>query len=139
MRLTENFTLEEFLKSSEAERKGIKNVPGEAEIANLKRLCEKVLQPIRDRFKLVIRINSGYRCQELNKLVGGVPTSQHTKGQAADIFMVGVLARDLYRNIISMPGIEYDQIILYPAFVHISYNEGHNRKNNLYAKGVKPL
>ncbi len=135
MKLTNNFTLDEFTRSQTADKKGIKNIPGEKEVSSIKRLAEKVLQPVRDSIGKSIHINSGFRCIELNQAVGGVATSQHVKGEAADIYATGIRARELFNAILKM-GIEFDQIILYPTFVHISYSEGKNRKQILYAKGV---
>jgi uncharacterized protein YcbK (DUF882 family) len=85
MRLSTNFELEEFTCSQTAATLGIKNEPGAEETANLKSLCEKVLQPLRDKTGSTVRISSGYRCPALNKAVGGVESSQHVRGEAADI------------------------------------------------------
>lgn len=90
MYLTKNFTFEELCHSATAESKGIKNVPGnrwqEAMVRdNLKVLCEQVLQPLRDHLGKAVVINSGFRTVQVNQLVGGVPTSQHLLGEAADI------------------------------------------------------
>ena len=86
MKLSKNFTLEEFIRSSTAERMGIDNVPKDEEvIENMKALCLEVLQPLRDYVGAPVHINSGYRCPELNVAVGGVKNSQHCRGEAADI------------------------------------------------------
>ena len=85
MRLSDNFTLEELIYSKTAEENGVDNTPSEEIIKKLKRLCVKILQPIRDKYGDAIYVRSGYRCDELNKLVGGSKTSQHRKGEAADI------------------------------------------------------
>ena len=85
MNLTKNFTLDELTKSSTADRLNIDNTPNQEEFNNLKRLCTDVLQPIRDKYGKSISVNSGYRSKALNKAVGGASTSQHVKGEAADI------------------------------------------------------
>lgn len=86
MKLSKNFTLEEFIRSSTAERMGIDNVPKDEEvIENLRNLCLEILQPLRDYAGAPVHINSGYRCKELNVAVGGVKNSQHCRGEAADI------------------------------------------------------
>lgn len=85
MKLTENFTLEEMVASQTATAKKIDNTPSEQVKANLKKLCETVLQPIRDRYGKPIHVSSGYRCPKLNKAVGGVANSKHQTGEAADI------------------------------------------------------
>ncbi len=90
MNLTANFTLAEMVKSETALRHDMDNTPGETEIENLKRLCEQVLQPVREHFKTGVKVNSGFRHPEVNAKVGGSKTSDHCKGQAADIEIPGV-------------------------------------------------
>ena len=90
MKLSKNFTYEEFIRSSTAERMGIDNRPKTKEeekkvIENLRNLCLEVLQPLRDYVGAPVHINSGYRCKALNLAVGGVKNSQHSRGEAADI------------------------------------------------------
>lgn len=85
MRLSKDFTLEEFTSSSIAKRFSIPNIPGPEQISNMQRLCNDILQPIRDRLVSPIRVTSGFRSRELNKKAGGSKTSQHILGQAADI------------------------------------------------------
>ena len=90
MQLSNNFRLSEFTRSDTAKRLGIENECSSVEqVLNLAYLCHTVLQPLRDRFG-PIRINSGYRCPELNKAVGGAHNSQHMKGEAADIYLPSV-------------------------------------------------
>ena len=89
MKLSENFTLEELIRSNTAERMGIDNVPKDEKVVeNLRSLCLEVLQPLRDYVGAPVHINSGYRCPELNMTVGGVKNSQHCRGEAADIRIV---------------------------------------------------
>jgi zinc D-Ala-D-Ala carboxypeptidase len=85
MKLTEHFTLEELTASSTAKAKGIDNTPNAGVIEWLKYGVEHVLEPFRVELGKAVIITSGYRCPKLNKAVGGVSTSQHMKGQAADI------------------------------------------------------
>ena len=85
MKLTENFTLEELIASPTATLKGINNSPDKSQIATLKRLCEEILQPIRNKFGRAIKITSGFRSERLNKAVRGASSSQHVNGEAADI------------------------------------------------------
>ena len=85
MRLTEHFTLGEMCYSATAEAKKIPNIPLKQHITALQNLCERGLEPLCCHLGLPIKVNSGYRCQLLNQMVGGVPTSQHLKGEAADI------------------------------------------------------
>ena len=89
MKLSENFTLEELIRSNTAERMGIDNVPKDEKVVeNLRSLCLEVLQPLRDYVGAPVHINSGYRCPELNMAVGGVKNSQHCRGEATDIRIV---------------------------------------------------
>ena len=90
MKLTKNFSFEEMCSSNAAARNGLKNRPKtqeeEATVkANLKALCTEVLQPLRDCLGKPVVISSGYRSEEVNRMVGGVKGSQHLKGEAADI------------------------------------------------------
>lgn len=85
MNLTEHFTLEEMMASRKATILKIENRITAEEVNNLQRLCSKVLEPLRRHFGRPITINSGFRCKELNKAVGGAKNSYHTKGRAADI------------------------------------------------------
>ena len=83
--LTPHFRLSEFSRSSTADSKGIDNSVPEELIPSLKNLCEQILEPLRKYINKPVVISSGYRCPKLNRLVGGVPNSQHLKGEAADI------------------------------------------------------
>lgn len=83
--LSKNFALREFTRSATANRFEIYNLPSREARENLTLLCEKVLQPIRDKWGKPIHVSSGYRCPTLNKLVGGVSNSDHIYGCAADI------------------------------------------------------
>lgn len=128
-KITENFTLEEFTRSETAERMGINNVPGNREKLAIVNLCAKLLQPLRDIYGKPIRINSGYRCPELNKAVGGVPNSMHQNGEASDLSIDGK-ARELL-ELIEEHHLPFDQAILYRKqnFLHVSLKvEGEQRK-----------
>ena len=80
MNLSANFNLKEMTKSDTATRLGLDNTPGEVEIENLRLLCEKVLQPVRDHFGKSVTVNSGFRSPESNAAVNGSKTSDHCKG-----------------------------------------------------------
>ena len=139
MNLTANFTLSEMVKSDTALRHDMDNTPGEAEIESLKILCEKVLQPVRDHFKAGVKVNSGYRHPEVNAKVGGSKTSDHCKGQAADIEIPGIPNADLAVWI--MENLTYTQLILEfytpgvpdSGWVHVSYDPANLKKQNLTA------
>lgn len=139
MKLSENFSLQELIKSQTALRKGINNKPASPDIVvNLQTLCEKVLQPVRDHFGKPVTVNSGYRCPKLNKAIGSSSKSQHTKGLAADIEIPGVSNKELAEYIES--NLPFDQLILEfyngvdpsSGWVHVSYiDDTNNRKQTL--------
>lgn len=124
------FKMEEFERSEKAKALRINNnIPVAAQI-RIKDLVENVLDPIREYIRVPIRINSGYRCTELNKAVGGVNTSQHTKGEAADITTFSPsLNAEIVKFVID--NIIFDQMIVYKNFIHISYTHEYNRRQVL--------
>lgn len=89
IQLSENFTLKEMCASQTAEIYHIANEPNEKQKANLKRLCEDVLQQARDDYGMPMHVNSGFRSEKLNAKVGGKKNSYHLKGMAADIHVQG--------------------------------------------------
>ena len=139
MKLTNNFSLVEMIKSETALRHGLDNTPGETEIANLKILAEKVLQPVRDYYNKGVKVNSGYRHPEVNAKVGGSKTSDHCKGQAADIEIPGVANADLAKYIVN--NLEFTQCILEfytqgvpdSGWVHVSYDPANLKRQSLTA------
>ena len=110
MQLSKHFKLEEFTKSMTATRKGISNEPGSGEIKNLENLCYEILEPLRAKYDLPIKINSGYRSPALSEAIGSKSTSQHCKGMAADIEIATIpniqIAYWLQNNV------DFDQLIL---------------------------
>ena len=128
MQLTENFSLVELVKSETALRNGLDNTPGDAEIENLRILCENILQPLRTAYGRGIKVNSGFRHPNVNAAVGGSRTSDHCRGQAADIEIPGVANYDLAKYI--SENFWYTQVILEfytpgvpdSGWVHVSYN-----------------
>ena len=124
------FTISELLKSDTALKNKLWNgAPKEAE-ENLRALVDEVLDPLREAYGRPIRVTSGYRCPQLNRLVGGSPNSQHMRGEAADIQPVIGNEADLpeLARILIANG-KFDQLILYPTFIHVSYRRlGWNRK-----------
>lgn len=135
-KISKNFTWEEFTKSDTAKRLHINNAITSWEVRdNIIALVEDVLQPLRDAWGGPLFINSGYRCLELNKEVGGVPTSQHVLGQAAD---VGVTDPYALAKLVKRMRLDVDQMIIYPDFLHLSYRkDGCNRGQILYNKRWK--
>jgi zinc D-Ala-D-Ala carboxypeptidase len=139
MNLTKNFTLEEMTKSETALRYDIDNTPNEQEISAMKLLAEKVLQPVRDHFGKGVKVNSGFRNQDVNQKVGGSRNSDHTRGQACDIEIPGVPNAELAEWI--KDNLEYNQLILEfytpgvpdSGWVHVSYIPEDNKKQVLTA------
>lgn len=140
MELSKNFTLNELIKSQEATRLGIDNTPNEEQIKNLKILCEKILQPLRDYYGMPLSISSGYRSAALCEAIGSSAKSQHTKGQAADFEIFGIPNKEIADFIVE--NFDYDQCILEfwnenepnSGWVHCSYSLNANRKQYLKAE-----
>ena len=124
-RLSPHFTMTEFIKSQTAERKGIENMPEDKHVVAMMALCEKVLEPIREHFGKPIMVNSGYRSAALCRAIGSKSSSQHCKGQAADIEIPGVANAELAQYIAN--SLDYDQLILEcftggnTGWIHCSY------------------
>jgi len=139
MKLTNNFSLAEMTKSDTALRLDMDNTPGPEEIDNMTRLCECVLQPVRNHFGKGVKVNSGFRHPNVNAKVGGSKTSDHCKGMAADIEIPGIANADLAKWIVD--NLEFRQVILEfytpgipdSGWVHVSYNPGDNKKQVLTA------
>ena len=142
MNLSANFTLKELTKSDTATRLGLDNTPDDEALENLKTLCEMVLQPVREHYGKSVSVNSAYRSPESNAAVGGSKTSDHCKGMAADIEIVGVANADLAQWI--MDNLEYTQLILEfytpgipdSGWVHVSYDPNNLKKQELTATKV---
>lgn len=125
--LSQNFSLNEMIKSQMSLRHGIDNWPDDSVIDNLTCLVEMVLQPIRDNFGTAVQISSGYRCLELNRLLESKDSSQHVRGEAADIEIWGI--SNLTLAIWIRDNLAYDQIILEfydgvtpsSGWVHVSF------------------
>jgi len=138
MKLSKNLTLSEMLKSQTASRLGIENKPTEEHIENMKAFAENIFQPIRNHFGVPFGISSGYRSEALNKAIGGayrvvngvyVATSQHCKGEAADLDRDHSNApnnAEVFYYI--KDNLRFDQLIWEfgteenPNWVHVSYN-----------------
>jgi len=124
MNLSPHFTLKELTASEIADRHGIDNIPSDPSIiANLKILA-KGLEHVRTLLNKPILVNSAYRCIHVNQLLGSKPTSQHTKGLAADIISPAFGSPSEIISKIASSIIEYDQVILeFDRWIHISFCE----------------
>ena len=130
-----HFNLSEFFCSSTAAKNGIENEPSIDEratiVRNINLLVDNVLDPVRDMVNASIIITSGYRCPQVNRLVGGVDNSQHMSGCAADFHVGGftpLMMHQVFLYIFNT--LEFDQLIYYRRknIIHVSYVENCNRR-----------
>ena len=132
MNLSAHVTLAEFQDSSTATTHGINNKMSEFQIASAKLLCENVFEPLRSYLNTPIKISSGFRSVQLNKMIKGSSTSQHTKGEAMDL-QIGAKGFNFIKD-----KLEFDQLIWEfgndenPSWVHVSFSSK-NRKQVLKA------
>ena len=135
--VTMHFTIEELYASATAKAKGINNKPNVQQTINLVYLCAYVLEPLRVAMKEPIKIGSGFRCEALNKAVGGVSNSQHMKGQAVDLCIDGDIKKGKKWFEYIKNHLPFDQLIWEKNpktgsyWVHVSYvypDFGKNRR-----------
>ena len=134
--VTMHFTIEELYASETAKRLGIDNKPSVQKMINLVYLAAYVLEPLRVAMSEPVRISSGYRCEKLNKAVGGVYNSQHLKGQAADICIDGDMVKGRRWFNYIRDHLNFDQLIWEhdrngTYWIHVSFvypDFGKNRK-----------
>lgn len=124
MKLTDNFTLNELVYSVTAEANKIDNRPNVTVISNLQKLCENVLQPLRNHLGCPVIVTSGFRCAELNKKIGGRPNSQHLMGRAADFVVPQRNLKDVFNWM--KDNLPYDQLLFEynssgDIWIHVSY------------------
>lgn len=135
--LSPHFSLDEFTRSQTAYARGIRNVPTLKQVENMQQLCINVLEPLRCYNQGPVVIGSGFRCAELNKAVGGVSSSQHMQGQAADLHLPNLSVGRAWFSWIEAH-CEFDQLIMEHTtknstdwWIHVSYvapSVGKNRK-----------
>ena len=131
--LSKNFSLKEMT----ATNSGLPNVPNEDQLHYLTLLCEKVLEPLRYIYGMPIKVNSGFRSAEVNKAIGGAATSQHCKGQAADITAGSKEENEKLFKILATR--DFDQLINEKnySWIHVSFVPNGNRKQKLKFDGKK--
>lgn len=148
MQLSPNFSLAEFTASATAVAQRIDNTPSAAQIAAMKLLCTRVLEPLRAHFGKPVRITSGFRSPELCLAIGSAVTSQHARGEAGDFEIPGIDNVTVARFI--RDRLPFDQLILEnytrgqpnSGWIHVSYRDGRLRKDVLtysrraYFKGL---
>lgn len=125
-----NFKLSELIHSDTAVAYKINNMPDINSLDCMLDLICDCLQPIRDKLKKPMIVTSGFRCSALNRAVGGVSNSQHTKGQAVDFHVNGMTIKETIDFVIKS-GVPFDQLIDERTWVHISYRKNNNRRQIL--------
>ena len=139
MNISDHISLKEAIRSNTAKRLGIDNMPDNDTLVTMQITAQHLFEPLRNHFNEPIYISSFYRCEELNKAIGGSASSQHCKGEAIDIDDVysKVTNADFFNYI--KDRLEFDQLIWEfgddenPDWVHVSYNLGRNRMRILKA------
>ena len=126
------FTIKELVKSTTAIKRHIDNTPSKEIERSLTALVEKVLDPLREAYGKPIIVTSGYRCPKLNAIVGSTPSSQHVKGEAADIKTIEDTPEEnkkLYDLIVKLK-LPFDQLINEHNYdwVHASFGARHRRQ-----------
>ncbi len=124
------FTIQELTRSTTARLMGIDNRPPASAVKALHELVDQVLDPLREAWGGPIRVNSGYRCPELNEAVGGTPGSQHQRGEAADITVGSRAANRRLLALIKRLDLPVDQCIDEKGcrWIHVSHRKGRNRR-----------
>lgn len=119
------FTITELCKSNTAVQKGIDNTPNQQIIDNLKQLVLNILDPLREAYGEPIIVNNGYRSVELNRAINGAKSSQHVKGQAADITGESKENNKKLFELIQSLQLPYDQLIDEQNFswIHVSFSD----------------
>ena len=143
MKLSKNFSLAEMTKSQTASRMGLDNNPSEDEQENLRLLCERVLQPVRDHFNKVLTISSGFRNIILSQKIGSSAKSQHCAGEAADFEIYGTPNNEVSDWI--KENLMFDQLILEfwepgqpnAGWIHASYKKEINSNRKEYLMAIK--
>lgn len=127
------FSISEMLKSEKAIKAMVWNGASVADEERLRLLVEKVLDPLREKWGRPITVNSGYRSETVNRMVGGVPSSQHRIGEAADITAGSPEDNRLLAAMLVASGLPYDQLINECgwAWVHVSYTEQRQNRRQL--------
>lgn len=127
------FTIEELTRSNTAKARSIDNTPSTEIKANLERLITNLLDPVRELWGKPLIVNSGYRCTQLNNAVGGVSTSNHLKGEAADITTGSKQDNLKLFEMIRKSGLVYDELIdeKNGSWIHLAYREENNRQKTI--------
>ena len=140
IKISDHISYKEATRSATALRLGIENVPNQYELQNMEMVAKHVFEPLRKAVDAPIKINSFYRCEELNKAIGGSTKSQHCQGRAIDIDDVYGNVSNAFMYYYIKDNLDFDQLIWEfgtdhnPDWVHVSYVDGDsNRKRCLKA------
>ena len=133
--ISKHISYKEGVYSRTATRRGIDNIPNDEQLANMELVAKEVFEPLRAYVNGPIKINSFFRCPELNKAIGGSKTSQHCKGQAMDIddTFGRMTNAEMYHFI--KEHLDFDQMIWEfgdddnPDWVHVSYVSPETNRN----------
>ena len=137
------FTLQEFLESDTAKSKRIDNTPSFEVVEHLSVLVERILEPLRAAYGKPITVSSGYRCEKLNKAVGGVANSAHLRGDAADLQAKDMEGfKKFVREWMISQRVKFDQCIIEKSgkteWVHIGiYSATGSQRGELFQMNVK--
>ena len=144
IKLSPHFMLSEFTKSPTAAALGIDNTPSLNSVSNLQFLCDKILEPLRMAAAKPIIISSGYRCLELNKAVGGVSTSNHLSGYAADIKVPSNKVGEEWFNWIQKNIPVFDELIMErntstskTFWIHVAIRQGGTNRKKVIKNLIK--
>lgn len=137
------FTLDELTSSTTARLRRLDNTPGPREVANLNYLVDTLLDPLREAFGRPIVVTSGYRSEELNRLVGGVTMSYHMRGLAADITALGHDRKEnrRLRQLLGQTELPFDECISYdvnadgPLWLHLQLRDTDHTNRYRYLQG----
>ena len=139
-KISKHISYKEATRSATALRLGIDNKPNEYHLQNMEMVAKKVFEPLREAVDAPIKINSFYRCEELNKAIGGSSKSQHCQGRAIDIDDIYGHVSNAYMYYYIKDNLDFDQLIWEfgtndsPDWVHVSYvDKDSNRKRCLKA------
>lgn len=131
------FTLKEICRSKVAEKNKIENIPGKIEKENIENILIPNLNKIREYIRLPFIVNSGFRCEKLNKVVGGTSNSYHKKGLATDGYFKGLNVRACWEKIKNSElAKEIDQCILYEDrnFIHFGFTNNGKPRGMFFEK-----
>jgi hypothetical protein len=142
-KISNHISYKEGVNSNTATRRKLKNNPNETQLKSMVLVANSVFEPVRIHFNKRIRINSFFRCEKLNTVIGGSRTSQHCSGEAIDMDgMDGLSNSSIFHYI--KDNLDFDQLIWEfgtdkePSWVHVSFKKSGNRKQILKAVYSKP-